>query len=278
MKRALLFVTLVLGCLSGYSQDEITNSYASRAVADSGGVRVSFLEPSAPLGDGDRGFQRVRLLMIQWGGMTYLEKLPHGLVRDIGAQVVDLGKSPAVVLNVFLQTTDQSGYEYLKLFRLADSIAGFSDSPAPPSGGFTLVVGDADGTGWKTLKVDVGKAGAPAEFGEGDRVLYMRYDAASGRYATEDYTAGFARKVIEQEYQPDRILYLLNDDKVNLRKSPGTDAAIITTLRKDTLFDIVDRTENQQTIGGKTARWYRILLDDGKSGGWIFGAFIKGKP
>jgi len=276
MKRVLLVAALILGSLSAYSQDEITNSYASRVVAESGGVRVSLLEPSAPLGDGDRGFLRIRLLMIQRGGITYLEKLPHGLVHEIGAHFVDLGKSPAVVLNALLQTTDQSGHEYLQLYRLADdSIAAFSDSPSPPSGGFRLATGDADGAGWRMLKVDMGREGEPGEIQEGDRVLYMKFDAASGAYRTEDYTVGFAARVVEREYQPDQTLFQLNDDKVNLRKSPSTDAAIVTTLGKNALFDIIDRTETPQTIGGKSARWYRILLDDGKTAGWIFGGFIK---
>ena len=278
MKLALALVAMTLGSLSAYSQDEITNSYASKIVSESVGVRVVLLEPSAPREGLDQGYRRIRLLIIQQNGVTYLEKIPHGIVREIGAQVLDLGKGPVIALNVFLQTKDQSGYEYIKLYRLAESsIGGFSDSPTPSSSGFTFVAGDPDAGGWKTLKVDIGKAGTHPDPKEGDHVLYMRFDNASSAYKSEDYTAGFAQKVVEGEYLGDQAFFQLNDDKVNLRQSPGTDAAVVATLKKDALFDIIDRTEGPQTIGGKSARWYRVLLADGKTAGWIFGGFLKKK-
>jgi|AntRauTorckE5430_2_1112549.scaffolds.fasta_scaffold03581_2 hypothetical protein len=60
-------------------------------------------------------------------------------------------------------------------------------------------------------------------------------------------------------------------DNVNVREQPSTSAKAMTKLQKGEAFDILDITDNYETIGIETDYWYRIEKN-GKSV-WVFGAF-----
>jgi len=110
--------------------------------------------------------------------------------------------------------------------------------------------------------------------------IYLSYDTKTGAYEVDKYTTLFAMKDAddpspEAPGATDRVPYFqLNDDRVRLRASPTTSAAVLQTLPKSALFKSVDRTDARETIGGVTERWYKILLRGSATQGWVFGGFI----
>jgi hypothetical protein len=65
----------------------------------------------------------------------------------------------------------------------------------------------------------------------------------------------------------------LNDNNVRIRLHPGTTELVLGQVDKGTKIKILEETSHPETIGGKTANWYKIKTSGGIVG-WLFGAFV----
>jgi hypothetical protein len=65
----------------------------------------------------------------------------------------------------------------------------------------------------------------------------------------------------------------LIDGNVRLRQNPSTSADILGIYPAKTGFRIIEKSTEQETIGGKADYWYHVRLLDGKEG-WFFGSFV----
>jgi hypothetical protein len=263
-----------------YSEDALQGTYAAETLADQGDVHVTFLR--LKVSDPQAEWGAVNYLMITKGAVVYMEKLSKGWIGQVTAQIADMGKEPVVFCFVEASTTNQSGYYILKLYGVSgDTISQISDTLSPPGPGPTVVVDPKADSGWKRAKV-VSKADSQ-DFKDAhiENVLYVNYDAAQSKYVPENYGARFEQKEVTVE---DPIMgsykepyFQLSDDKVNLRNSPSRSGTVLQALPRKSLFDIIDRSDDSETIGGVTERWYKVLLQEGTTEGWIFGGFIKRK-
>lgn len=60
---------------------------------------------------------------------------------------------------------------------------------------------------------------------------------------------------------------------VKMRAAPRPDAQEVTRLFIGTELRELERSERQETVGGKTDSWYRVATPEGQEG-WVFGAFV----
>ena len=60
---------------------------------------------------------------------------------------------------------------------------------------------------------------------------------------------------------------------VRVRQQPVADSELVTMLRAGTIVEIVSSSSNEETIEGKTNRWYQIQFQGRR--GWVFGSYIK---
>ena len=67
---------------------------------------------------------------------------------------------------------------------------------------------------------------------------------------------------------------ILNDDKIRLRKGPGTNTDSLGTYSIKTGFRILENSGVKQTIGGVTDEWIKVRLPDGTEG-YFFGQYVK---
>jgi len=280
MKRLLLPMASWLLCsAAAIAAPAFPDNFVTHDLAKEGDVSVSFL--SQKLGPEEEGWNMTNYLVIRHAGIVYVEPFTRGWPNETTASVLSLGKDPVIAFTAMIYTTNQSGRFFLRLYRVTDDrilpfSADFEDPPAP---GPKLTVLPGASGGWSRLKVEQDSGSDKFKNNQGEQVLYLRYDPAKDAYLAEDYTAGFATRTVHVDgggVAPDYDVsyFQLNDDHVNLRQSPATTAAVLSTLPRSALFSIVDRTDSPQTIGGKTARWYKVVLEDAKTAGWIFGAFI----
>lgn len=58
-----------------------------------------------------------------------------------------------------------------------------------------------------------------------------------------------------------------------VRKSPQITAEEVTRLKLGTVLNVIASTSEQETIGGKTDRWYVVELPKGETG-WVFGGVL----
>jgi hypothetical protein len=62
-------------------------------------------------------------------------------------------------------------------------------------------------------------------------------------------------------------------DRLRVRDNPTTDSAIVTTLDTGTQVQVLE-TGNQETIGGITAPWVKMLAENGFTG-WAFSGYLE---
>ena len=67
---------------------------------------------------------------------------------------------------------------------------------------------------------------------------------------------------------------ILNDDKIRLRKGPGTNTESLGTYPIKTGFRILEKSGVKQTIGGVTDEWIKVRLLDGTEG-YFFGQYVQ---
>ena len=60
---------------------------------------------------------------------------------------------------------------------------------------------------------------------------------------------------------------------VRVRSDPLPDAPLVTMLRSGSIVEIVTSSSNEETIEGKSDRWYQILYQGRR--GWLFGSYLK---
>ena len=280
MKSAAALVLISLTCSLAFSDSKFNSNFQEKVLAAQGNVRVTFLSPV--LTGGMEGWGLPNYLLIERGSSVYVEPFTEGWPDDISASILDIGVKPVVLFSISVLTSNQSGSRFMRLYRVADDVIQvFSpDIQDPPSPHPRTLISKVAG-GWGKLEIVPGPVQDRTDFLV-ERAVYLSYDSKNDTYAMDDYTAPFETKTIEDENSPlpsAEVYFQLSDDRVNMRQSPSTTAAVVATLPRNALFDIVDRSEDPQTIGGKTARWYKvsITLNDKKTEGWVFGAFIKKK-
>ena len=60
---------------------------------------------------------------------------------------------------------------------------------------------------------------------------------------------------------------------VRVRSEPLPDAPLATMLRGGAIVEIVSSSSNEETIEGKSDRWYQIQFQGRR--GWVFGSYLK---
>jgi len=60
---------------------------------------------------------------------------------------------------------------------------------------------------------------------------------------------------------------------IRVRTDPLPDAGLVTMLRSGAIVEIVTSSSNEETIEGKTDRWYQIQYQGRR--GWVFGSYLK---
>jgi hypothetical protein len=60
---------------------------------------------------------------------------------------------------------------------------------------------------------------------------------------------------------------------IRVRTEPLPDAPLVTMLRAGAILEIVTSSSNEETIEGKTDRWYQIQFQGRR--GWVFGSYLK---
>lgn len=60
---------------------------------------------------------------------------------------------------------------------------------------------------------------------------------------------------------------------IRVRSDARSDASLVTMLRGGTIVEIVTTSSNEETIEGKTSRWYQISFQGRR--GWVFGSYLK---
>jgi len=60
---------------------------------------------------------------------------------------------------------------------------------------------------------------------------------------------------------------------LRVRSEPVPEAGLVTMLRSGAIVEIVTSSSNEETIEGKTDRWYQIQYQGRR--GWVFGSYLK---
>ena len=60
---------------------------------------------------------------------------------------------------------------------------------------------------------------------------------------------------------------------IRVRTEPLPDAPLATMLRSGAIVEIVTSSSNEETVEGKTDRWYEIQYQGRR--GWVFGSYLK---
>lgn len=68
----------------------------------------------------------------------------------------------------------------------------------------------------------------------------------------------------------------LNDDRIRLRKGPGTATESLGTYPVNTTFTILENSGVKQTIDGVTSEWIKVRLSDGTEG-YFYGQYVSEK-
>jgi len=265
---------------------QAARSFEVALVTSSRDIRVLYLRPlvnGAPADPTATGF-----LLIQAGDAAFLQPLngslvgaDTGWVDQVNAAIVDLGKEPGVIATISGGVTPEVGYTVARVY-------GISDDSVDPLGDVqylanhelptTLSASRASDTPWRSVRIAAAGAAdaqTPAIY---QHVFYFDCDLSSSRYQPEDYTVQFERWTAVEDGAaiPATFAYFQPaHDGVRLREGPGTQARVLQTLPMSATFEILDRTDEVQTLRGVTERWYKVLLKDGQGEGWIFGGSIR---
>jgi hypothetical protein len=60
---------------------------------------------------------------------------------------------------------------------------------------------------------------------------------------------------------------------IRVRSEPLPDSALVTMLRGGSIVEIICSSTNEETLEGKTNRWYQIQYQGRR--GWVFGSYLK---
>ena len=305
MRRQLLVLALVLASLAlvtapALAEDPLgksapsspgrgtqaDRSFGVQLIAASRDIRVLYLRPLLDGVPADP--TATSFLVIQGGDAAFLQPLNGSLigaescwVDSVNAAIVDLGTEPGVIATISGGESPDVGYTVARVYGVSgDSVEPLGDVQILANQELTTMLaagGRAANTPWRSVRIAAAAAAdtpAPAV----QRVFYFDRDALGGKYRLEDYTLQFERQVVVEDDAavPTTFLYFhLNHDGVRLREGPSAQARILQTLPLSSTFEILDRTDDVQTVRGVTERWYKVLLKDGQGEGWIFGGSIR---
>ena len=304
MRRQLLVLALVLASLTlvtapALAEDplgksapslpgpgtEADKSFGVQLIAASRDIRVLYLRPllnGVPADPTATSF-----LVIQGGDAAFLQPLNGSLigaescwVDNVNAAIVDLGAEPGVIATISGGESPEVGFTVARVYGISDdSVDPLGDVQVLANQELTtmLAAGRAADTPWRSVRI-AAAAAADTQTPAVQRVFYLDRDASGGTYRLEDYTVQFERQVVVEDDAavPTTFLYFqLNHDGVRLREGPSAQARILQTLPLSSTFEILDRTDDVQTVRGVTERWYKVLLKDGQGEGWIFGGSIR---
>jgi len=225
-------------------------------------------------------------LLIQSGENAFLQPLNGlvgsvpGFVDRVDAVIVDLGKEPGVIASI-TGGVPHVGYTVVRVYGVsAESVEALGEVQYLSNRELatTLSAARTAGRDWSRVRIGQTAEADPRTPAIYQRVYYFVYDPADQGYLPEDYTAQFDRQTVVQEdaYTPTTFVYYhLSDDGVRLREQPSTQSGVLKMLPQTATFEILDRTDDFQTVGGVTERWYKVLLKDGQGEGWIFGGHIR---
>ena len=87
-----------------------------------------------------------------------------------------------------------------------------------------------------------------------------------------NFTKGNAELIAVRNYL--KYFGILNDDRIRLRKGPGTDTESLGTYPVKTGFRILEDSGVKQTIDGKTYTWIKVRLLDGTEG-YFYGQYVQ---
>jgi hypothetical protein len=87
--------------------------------------------------------------------------------------------------------------------------------------------------------------------------------AADGTEAATGQTDGFS---------PSQVVYVAPPAGLNLRDDAKAAGKLIKTLPQNTRLVVLEKGQNEETIGGAKNFWYKV--DTGSERGWVFGAHI----
>jgi hypothetical protein len=98
-------------------------------------------------------------------------------------------------------------------------------------------------------------------------------DAAKAAGETEAAT-GQAVQAAGQDggFVPSQVVHVRPAVGLNLRESAGSSGRVIRTLEQVQRLVILEKGQNEETIGGAKNFWYRV--DTGSEKGWVFGAHL----
>lgn len=94
----------------------------------------------------------------------------------------------------------------------------------------------------------------------------------SGEYNFKAQDGDYAKLVVVRNHL--KYFGILNDDKIRLRKGPGTNTESLGTYPVKTGFRIIEKSGVKQTIGGITDEWIKVRLLDGTEG-YFFGQYVQ---
>lgn len=105
-------------------------------------------------------------------------------------------------------------------------------------------------------------------WGELYAFIYPAYDS--------NHSWNNSKKEIELAVSRNYLKYfgILNDDRIRLRKGPGTNTESLGTYPIKTGFRILEKSGVKQTIGGITDEWIKVRLLDGTEG-YFFGQYVQ---
>lgn len=66
---------------------------------------------------------------------------------------------------------------------------------------------------------------------------------------------------------------VVNFAYIRVRSEPLPDAGLVTMLRAGSIVEIVTSSSTEETIEGKTDRWYQIQYQGRR--GWVFGSYLQ---
>ena len=87
-----------------------------------------------------------------------------------------------------------------------------------------------------------------------------------------NFTKGNAELIVVRNYL--KYFGILNDDRIRLRKGPGTDTESLGTYPVKTGFRILEDSGVNQTIDGVNSEWIKVRLLDGTEG-YFFGQYVQ---
>ena len=122
-----------------------------------------------------------------------------------------------------------------------------------------------------SLNYDEGKSFYSWSFGNWGELYALIYPPFDSNASMNN-----GKKEIELVVSRNYLKYfgILNDDRIRLRKGPGTNTESLGTYPIKTGFRILEKSGVKQTIGGVTDEWIKVRLLDGTEG-YFFGQYVQ---